>query len=421
MNVNMYWLVVFCCCLGVLPLAAEVNFNVSDQENIYGDNEPANLFDTLSSPNKWYNYCDGEAATLKKDNSNIYLFHSAALHTYKTWGPLTDPKAHLSNSALDGVHYEKYIKIPPRLKDSISFNHAPGVKNFAAAYLENIYDIGGNELLGFLHLEYFVGKINPRPQFCDDCPGYPAKYKIGLCYSNNLGDSWYFCGNIIGVNDKTDDTATTGNNVNMAYNIGGVPYLVIGDYIYVYFNEKNKKKELQYSAVARAKLKEVIGAARRYEVTQWKKYSNGKFDQDGITGCGTPLILGPADMNTAAAYCSYINRYLLIGRNDQGLENGAGLYVYLSENGVNWKDPVLIVADKDLPLNKNLPLDYDKNKTRKALYPFFVSLKSDASRDCRVVGQEFYIYYTSTDYPDFKFSMKRVKVKVTNSRSSLKN
>ena len=102
--------------------------------------------------------------------------------------------------------------------------------------------------------------------YINNPPVYPAIYRIGLCYSRNSGDSWTFCGDIIGVNDTTHDT------VDMAFNIGGAPYLIIDGFIYVYFNEKSPVSK-QYPSVARAELSSVVSAARASNVTKWLKYN----------------------------------------------------------------------------------------------------------------------------------------------------
>lgn len=339
--------------------------------------------------------CDAVCATLKKDNNNTFLFSSTANTTYKFWGPMEDPKRY---SAV--LSHPSSFTIPPHLQDHVTFNYVPGVTNYANIYLKNVIAIGGNELLGLLHMEYMQGFLN-------DYPNYPAIYRIGLCYSNNLGDSWTFCGDIIGVYNWRP-MLLPGGVLNDAVNIGGAANLIIGDSIYVYFNEYGLSNSTKYPSVARAKLSDVILAARNSTVTTWHKYdsSSKSFTQDGIDGLGSPVINKQyLDVHTDAAYCRHLKQYMLLVRDIIG----KGLFLYRSTDGISWSHKQKVASDTIV-----------NEKDRFPVYPFFASISGDANSVSSIVGKEFYIYYINAYFRPEKeglgqrtdLPLHRVKVNV---------
>jgi hypothetical protein len=330
---------------------------------------------TFSKPEKIYDssrcICDGVSATLKKDANTITIFRSTWNQSYKFSGPLSDP-----NKSLESSKFNKdFFQIPTRLK--MTAKYAAGAGNYANFYLKNVYCIRKSELIGFIHLEYLRGMKGTKALECRTCPDYPAVYRIGLCYSKNAGKVWTFCGDIIGANDTTPG----------ACNIGGVPYLVIKDFLYIYFNEKAVNQPGLYPSIARARLSEVISAARKGNVISWAKYNSTTqtWDQNGITGLGSKIIADTVpniqlDMHTDAAFCAPAREYLLMvsgySHNDDQFSR---IYLYISKDGIHWISPRKIVEST--------------THERHPAYPFFLSIASDASSDCSTVGKEFYIYY----------------------------
>lgn len=350
--------------------------------------------------------CDAVCATLKKDNNNIFLFISTWNQTFKFWGPMEDPKSTLANA--NRTFNKDLFTIPPALQSHITLNYGAYITNYANIYLKNVIAIGGNELLGLLHIEYMKDflpadypDINAR-----NCPNYPAIYRIGLCYSNNLGDSWTFCGDIIGVNNTTTQKLPNGD-LNPYVNIGGAPNLIVGDYIYVYFNECRMSTLEQYPSVARAKLNDVIQAARNSTATSWKKYnsSSNSFNQNGITGLGSPVINERGlDVHSDAAYCRHLKQYMLLAHDNFN----SGLFLYRSTDGISWSHKQKVASDTTI-----------NGKTRLPIYPFFASISGDANSVSSVVGKEFYIYFVNMHFPpqgtgwvETDLPLHRVKVKV---------
>lgn len=345
---------------------------------------------TVSAPEPVYDtgscICDAVSATLRRDSATIYLFRSAWNTTYKFWGPLSDPERHRAYARLN----KDLFAIPSGLP--VTAAHTRGARNYANFYLKNVIDLGHGELLGFLHLEYM------RALDGANLPTYPAVYRIGLCHSRDSGDSWKFCGEIVAANDTTPG----------ACNIGGVPVLTIGAYLYVYFNEKLAGAPELYPSVARAHRSRVIAAARKGTTTRWVKYDsqNGTWDQDGLAGVGSRVVTAPdsamgLDMHTDAAYCAPLGQYLLIvNALPYDTSRHTRLYLYRSNDGLRWEDPHLLVrAD---------------NNYRHPVYPYFASVAPDASADCGTVGREFFVCYINqhfeptvpVDLPLFRIALR---------------
>jgi hypothetical protein len=234
----------------------------------------------------------------------------------------------------------------------------------------------------------------------DGRPTYPAVYTVALCYSVDRGDTWTFLGDIVGVNES--DTSC-----GVGCNIGGVPYLVVDGYFYVYYNETQSGTRQRWPSVARAGVADVLYAARRTRVTRWRKYAQGGWYEDGLTGLGSRLFAVPlpgtgVDLHNDAAFCRPLNEYLLTCHmycpspppRDR-------LYVYRSPDGINWDRGTVLVEAATA----------DRHPT----YSFFASLDEQASSDCRSVGGDFYIYYLNMFFEPTKgehLPMYRVKVTV---------
>lgn len=118
-------------------------------------------------------------------------------------------------------------------------------------WIPNVYRISDSELLGFVHVEENIVWGTGIPTDID--------YAIGIAYSSNNGDNWNYCGHVI----QTSNKGTT----NHLTNIGGVPYIIVGNNVYVYFNEWTGTAAAPVYrgvSVARANLASVIADARAH-------------------------------------------------------------------------------------------------------------------------------------------------------------
>ena len=288
---------------------------------------------------------DGSFATLKKSSTEFYYWHTWGETHYKYHGPLDDPLQTLD-----------WVKTASEL---INFNgKADPVTDRIMLY--TIYKRDNGDLLGFCHIEKYDFSNISYPEFA-----------IGLIYSTNNGDDWTYGGEIIRPQTDTE-------------NIGGVPYLVVGDYFYVYFNERPINSPDRITGLARANLNDVLNAAASGNVTSWKKFNSGTWIEDGLMGVGSnilPVAGFPYDVHSDAAYDRTLNKYMLTVQT----HNLGQLLLYTSNDGINWKDQIVID-------------ETDDNNFIQA-YSFFAGTENSTD-DCREVGSEFYIFFPRKDWPD---------------------
>jgi len=287
-------------------------------------------------------YFDGSMATLRQSPTSTTFWHS--IPTQRFVGPDNAPLA----SGLGNT--------------PVNMNGFSG-----EAWLTNVYEVpngGGNTLLGFAHRE------------AD--PGVPSgNFFLGLMWSTNRGASWTYLGD------------TVAPKVNGAFNknIGAVPYLVVGDYFYVYFNE-HVSGGIRRLSVARASVADVIAAAANGQLTAWTKYGAGGWNQDSFTGTATNIIPNgeqleanedyAPDFHSDATYSRALGKFLITVQT----EAIGKLLMYSSSDGINWGQETLI--DETSDNNFNQP------------YSFFLGL-SDSTNDSREVGSQFYIYFPRKD------------------------
>ncbi len=305
---------------------------ISDAQLIYEDSElPFSM--------------DASFATLKRSSTEQYFWHTFGDVNYKYHGPLYDP-----------LQNKDWVKSAAELFDY----NGKGDPLTDRIFINNVYKRDNGDLLGFSHLEKFDFTI----------PGY-VEFAIGLIYSTDNGDNWTYCGEIIRPQEDTS-------------NIGGVPYLTIGDYFYVYFNEKPINSE-RIISVARAKINDVLNAAAGGDVVAWQKYKNGAWSEDGLTGAGSNIIPDALDwhhdVHSDAAYNRALGKYMLTVQT----HNYGQLLLYTSVDGINWADKIVV--------------DETAANNYIQAYSFFVGLV-DATDDSREVGSEFYIFYPRKDWPD---------------------
>jgi hypothetical protein len=376
--------------LGALftPAASQLALSSSNPTLIYDRSEPI---------------ADAVCATLKVSNT-LYVWRSSWNVTIKYSGTLGNPQQTRVTPA--NTQNKDIFAIPSRLQSSVKVNAlplearvAPPSYRMVNFYLKNVYSMGNNQLLGFLHLEYMAWVKSTNPAYCPTgyyCPDYnhttgqADHYSIGLAYSSNNGNSWTFLGDIIRTNDHT---------ANLGGNIGGAAYVVVpnsngGDF-YAYFNEKPASGN-PYPSVAKANINSVKEAALAQRVTSstggalWKKYDAGtnSFYRDPISGLGSPILAGAnLDMHSDAAYSSALGQYMLTVNEPVDATTRA-LALYRSKDGVKWFR------------GRTLAQSYTgaDNKRHHPCYPYFASLAGDASADNSTVGRAFSVFYISESF-----------------------
>jgi hypothetical protein len=238
----------------------------------------------------------------------------------------------------------------------------------SGGWIQNIYKATNGVLLGLVHRED-LAPGNGRSRGTD--------FFIGLAKSTNGGLNWKYLGDVLA---NRGNGSTTDQNANM----GGVPYLIVNGYLYLYFNEHEgaKPSDHRWLAVARAKLDDVMSAVAHDQVTPFKKYLNGSWTEDGLTGLGSEIIAGSRcrngspteyDFHSDATYCKPLGRYLITVQTHASNT----LLLYSSADGVDWK----FAFQLDCAPGCMLP------------YSSFISFNPDDAADGHEVGSEFYIYY----------------------------
>ncbi|MBD3239421.1 MAG: hypothetical protein GF331_02460 [Chitinivibrionales bacterium] len=345
---------------------------------------------------------DAVMPVLRESAEKLHVFRTSPHRIGLFSGPLHNPESTL--------HYfepiQKVFTVLPGSRASylgirLALDHAKAPcyslrsdAIYGNVYLKNLYDMGGGALLGFLHMEYLLGcRAN--------APWYPANYTIALCRSRDIGRTWTFMGDIIGVHNldfygacsSADTNAIAGN----ACNIGGAPYLVVGEHFYVYYNEAGPVPRHPSAVlserrhcVARAPVSEVLAAARldTPRVTSWEKWDGkGWNGEDGLTGLGAEVLPAPPprtgfDMSNDAAFCAPLGEYLLTAHqyvHPVDPPHKDRLVLFRSKDGLRWRlGPTLFEAET-----------LDRHPT----YSCFASLSDDASADCSIVGTQFTVYF----------------------------
>jgi hypothetical protein len=214
-------------------------------------------------------------------------------------------------------------------------------------WLMNIITVRNGSLIGMVHRE-------------DIRPDRPATFSIGLAKSTDGGSHWKFLGDVIAPKTPTA-------------NIGGAPCLIVGKWLYLYFNERG----LNRLCVARASLEEVITAAVRDTVPRFKKYSGGQWNEDGLTGTGENIIPGALeswDFHSDAAYCRPLGKAMITVQT----HHQSQLLLFTSNDGLNWSDKVVL----------------DEAPDHFQPYSSIIGFDPESAADCHEVGKKFYIYFT---------------------------
>lgn len=222
-------------------------------------------------------------------------------------------------------------------------------------WLTNIYKTSEGHLLAFCHLENCTSN---------------GWWALGLAYSTDGGNTFQKLGKIV-----TCYVPDTGHNSN----IFGVPYIIKDGYFYIYYQDRDPNVETHQYSVARALVTDVINAAQNGTVTQWKKYYNGAWNENGLGGNFSNIM--PSDglhdwaLHGDAAYNSYLGKYILSGYTHL---NGKGVWISYSTDGVNWEMPTFIQNSKYGDKNTISP---------------YISIIDSSGSDNGVVGKSIYLYF----------------------------
>jgi hypothetical protein len=193
-------------------------------------------------------------------------------------------------------------------------------------------DVNQPGLLAFVHEEHINGSTSSN---------YVGYTGIGLAWSNDYGNSWRYLGRII---------SPDSNFSKLGHNVQGTPYLINGEYIYIYFSDRTgvpSDSLGSYITSARAKLSDVITNAKAGWSNPgfWNKYNNGMFNSPGMGGASTSIGIEGIN-HTQAAHSSFNGKYYLILSSINW--DGADTYVKLYESTdgyTNWVKAVDVALE----------------------------------------------------------------------------
>ena len=236
-------------------------------------------------------------------------------------------------------------------------------------WVQSMYRCDDGMLIGFVH----------REDLRHNDPDYLNNYHIGFGVSHDGGSHWKYLGDVCG---------SVCNDRPVFPNMAGVPYVAGKDgYFYFFFNDFTPDME-RYVSGARTPMKEAIEAIRRGEAPVVKKYSgNGVWDTEPMHTPGAPLLpkldginedsldRKNYDCHANAAYCSALDRYILV------VQHRYTVFMFLSEDGSHWEEEPLVVAEM-------------QPNTGYCYYATIVGTDDEASADSSTVGHAFYIYFT---------------------------
>ena len=279
------------------------------------------------------------------------------------------------------------IKGPP----DASWKYEPA---YSGEGIPNIYQIGGNELLGLIHKERVYTKETVDGVRID------RYYAIGIAYSTDIGMTWEYCGDIIlpaydSLGDFNINAGDCGiltvQNCIFCSNIGGIPCIVKNDSLYIYFNESASNTNWPYPSAAAACLDTVISHARQHQAFpgDWRKLSADlSFSNDPLTGTGARLPgiqlyptpnSGQADLHSDATFCTVTGRYLLtVNETTFSTHIITSLKLYSSTDGITWTFEEFVAGP---------------DSTSQPYYSSFVSEYDGSADDDHFVGKQFDILY----------------------------
>ncbi len=191
---------------------------------------------------------------------------------------------------------------------------------------------------------------------------------LGMAKSTDGGKTWNDLGEIV------TPEVPFGQNSNVV-EVMGAPFVVLGDYFYVYFGDYPKSGGRNNLTVARARVQDVVKAANdSNSVIPWFKFYNGIWSEPGLGGRSSALENGnPETRWLDVSFNEYLGKYIMVVSAENPKTHKPNLYLAESTNGLVW-DSRKLIADEE----------------GESFYTTIIGSGSEP----RVSGQQFYIYYT---------------------------
>eukprot|EP00935_MAST-01C_sp_MAST-1C-sp1_P001994 g1994.t1 len=289
----------------------------------------------------------------------------------------------------------------------------------ALMWIGNVYRDDSGGILGFIHMEF----SDPRPE-AEMC-----FFRFALGYSRNGGSNFTWLG-YIAEPEVTYEHSMFGQKYGRPRwypNMGLPSYIIKDGFFQVYYGDSHDLKctrsgadvacKVQNTtvggagnpdqgvAVVRAKIDDVIEAAKKGKITEWKKYFEGKFNEPGMGGKFTPLSLQPQGyMHGDAAYCEPLKLWVLAqqsgGRIRETKSWRQQILLAFSPDGLAWSDWQVVYN-----ITGTLP------KGGQVVYPSLMSLDGPSNE---VLGSTFAVVFQvrqgNSSGPPFQYSYVNVTV-----------
>ena len=283
-------------------------------------------------------YPDGHTSFIKRDDGSIAVWFAGGPYGYMA-----------TARNLNSLGGEVRQVLNPGSRESFDRNYAaPG----------SVIPGRNNQLLMLYHGEY-------HPQTPNH---FPFNSGIGLAISGDGGASWQKKGQIL--KGKNDQPAT-----DRVYGAGQPCAIIKGDYVYMYYIDWNGQ-EPDALHLARSPIDADCAP------NSWEKFNNGKFENTGMNGPSTPVILPSERAGYAAlpgvSWNSYLNKFLAV------IESKDGFYITTSTDGIDWAKSKKLLG---LKTANNDP------KTGETWNSYPTLLSSDKSSD-RETGKDMILIYS---------------------------
>ncbi|MEY3431891.1 MAG: hypothetical protein RIS53_789 [Bacillota bacterium] len=152
---------------------------------------------------------------------------------------------------------------------------------------------------------------------------------IGIAYSTNEGEEFFDLGKII------QSTYVLNENDEIAVEMGGAPFVIKEDYIYVFFRDIINPFQQNNLAVARCSIEELMNAVLANQTPVFNKYFQNRFLESGIGGRSTQLEFFNGNIRWFdIGFDTKKNQYMAVLVDDT--INGQNLYVMFSYDLFSW-------------------------------------------------------------------------------------
>ncbi len=259
------------------------------------------------------------------------------------------------------------------------FGDAPGLK-----WITNTYQ-AVDGILAFVHTEYalpgeYFGKKITGPDGKKKTLRGPGHSRIGLAWYPDpdpagAAPKFQYLGHIIAPYRELDFEA---------WNVHGTPYVVRReggeDWFYIYYFDVPVTGQQGHLSTARAKVADVLAAARKGRTTPWQKYHNGQWTK-GLGGKSSPLAGEHTIVHSDAAQSSDGRFYLANTVINNFRESGkpSAIVVYDSCDALNWREAARLESINLPPLHAN--------KRRNHGWQYLTILDHDGTDNGRIKGE----------------------------------